>query len=261
MLDIPVFHDDQHGTAIVVLATLTNALRVVEQGDCATSRSSWRARARRVPPSLKLLLNAQGARNVISCDIDGAVYRGRDGLNESLGPGSREHTPTTSCMTAASRSAVVGADVFIGVSAPNVIGGDDVKNMAPGAIVFALANPDPEVDPDEAREYAAVVATGRSDYPNQITTVLAFPGVFRGLLDAQSTTITDGMLVAAARALADVVPAEELGPDYIIPSVFHPDVASGVAAAVREVAALAARPDEEVIPSGPGAADDGADPS
>ena len=108
--------------------------------------------------------------------------------------------------------------------------------MAEDAIVFALANPDPEVDPDEAREHAAVVATGRSDYPNQINNVLAFPGVFRGLLDAQSTTITEAMLVAAARALADVVPAEELGPDYIIPSVFHPDVASGVAAAVRDAA-------------------------
>jgi malate dehydrogenase (oxaloacetate-decarboxylating) len=130
----------------------------------------------------------------------------------------------------------VDADVFIGVSAPNVLAGEDVKTMHPGAIVFALANPDPEVDPDEAGEYAAVVATGRSDYPNQINNVLAFPGVFRGLLDAQSTTITDAMLVAAARALADVVPAEELGPDYIIPSVFHPDVASGVAAAVREAA-------------------------
>jgi malate dehydrogenase (oxaloacetate-decarboxylating) len=117
-----------------------------------------------------------------------------------------------------------------------VLAGEDVKTMSPGAIVFALANPDPEVDPDEAREYAAVVATGRSDYPNQINNVLAFPGVFRGLLDAQSTKITDTMLVAAARALADVVPAEELGPDYIVPSVFHPDVATGVAAAVREAA-------------------------
>jgi len=134
------------------------------------------------------------------------------------------------------KGAVVDADVFIGVSAPNVLAGEDVKTMSPGAIVFALANPDPEVDPDEAREYAAVVATGRSDYPNQINNVLAFPGVFRGLLDAQSTKITDTMLVAAARALADVVPADELGPDYIIPSVFHPDVATGVAAAVREEA-------------------------
>jgi malate dehydrogenase (oxaloacetate-decarboxylating) len=126
--------------------------------------------------------------------------------------------------------------VFIGVSAPGILVGEDIKAMNDDAIVFALANPEPEVDPDEAREYAAVVATGRSDYPNQINNVLAFPGVFRGLLDAQSRTITDRMLVAAARALADVVLPDELGPDYIIPSVFHADVASGVAAAVREVA-------------------------
>jgi len=132
--------------------------------------------------------------------------------------------------------AVRGADVFIGVSAPGILSGDDVKTMNDDAIVFALANPDPEVDPDVAREYAAVVATGRSDYPNQINNVLAFPGVFRGLLDAQARLITDRMLVAAARALADVVLPDELGPDYIIPSVFHPDVASGVAAAVRGVA-------------------------
>ena len=230
MLDIPVFHDDQHGTAIVVLAALTNALRVVgkELRDVKIVMAGAAGTA-----VLKLLLNA-GAKNVISCDINGAVYQGRDGLNENLA-WIAEHT-NTDCYVGDLVGAVVGADVFIGVSAPNVIGGDDVKNMAPGAIVFALANPDPEVDPDEAREYAAVVATGRSDYPNQINNVLAFPGVFRGLLDAQSTTITETMLVAAARALADVVPAEELGPDYIIPSVFHPDVASGVAAAVRDAA-------------------------
>jgi malate dehydrogenase (oxaloacetate-decarboxylating) len=182
---------------------------------------------------LKLLLSA-GGRNVISCDIDGAVYQGRGDLNESLEWIAAHTNP--GCYAGDLKGAVIGADVFIGVSAPNVIGGDDVKNMAPGAIVFALANPDPEVDPDEARDYAAVVATGRSDYPNQINNVLAFPGVFRGLLDAQSTTITDAMLVAAARALADVVPGDELGPDYIIPSVFHPDVATGVAAAVRDAA-------------------------
>jgi malate dehydrogenase (oxaloacetate-decarboxylating) len=232
MLDIPVFHDDQHGTAIVVLAALTNALRVVgkELADVKIVMAGAGAAGTAV---LKLLLNA-GARNVISCDINGSVYLGRDGLNENLA-WIAEHT-NAACYAGDLAGAVIGADVFIGVSAPNVIRGDDVKNMAPGAIVFALANPDPEVDPDEAREYAAVVATGRSDYPNQINNVLAFPGVFRGLLDAQSTTITDAMLVAAARALADVVPAEELGPDYIIPSVFHPDVASGVAAAVRDVA-------------------------
>ena len=232
MLDIPVFHDDQHGTAIVVLAALTNALRVVGK-DLKDVKIVMAGAGAAGTAVLKLLLSA-GARNVISCDIDGAVYQGREDLNENLQWIATHTNP--GCYAGDLKGAVIGADVFIGVSAPNVIGGDDVKNMAPGAIVFALANPDPEVDPDEAREYAAVVATGRSDYPNQINNVLAFPGVFRGLLDAQSTTITDAMLVAAARALADVVPAEELGPDYIIPSVFHPDVASGVAAAVRDAA-------------------------
>jgi putative AlgH/UPF0301 family transcriptional regulator len=233
MLDIPVFHDDQHGTAIVVLAALTNALRVVGK-DLQHVKIVMAGAGAAGTAVLKLLLSA-GAKNVISCDINGAVYRGREGLHESL-TWIAEHT-NADCYAGDLRGAVIGADVFIGVSAPNVIAGDDVKNMAHDAIVFALANPDPEVDPDEAREHAAVVATGRSDYPNQINNVLAFPGVFRGLLDAQSTTITDAMLVAAARALADVVPAEELGPDYIIPSVFHPDVASNVAAAVRDVAA------------------------
>src|SRR5487761_1390567 len=193
MLDIPVFHDDQHGTAIVVLAALTNALRVVGK-DLADVKIVMAGAGAAGTAVLKLLLNA-GARNVISCDIVGAVFRGREGLNENL-EWIAEHT-NTGCYAGDLAGAVIGAVVFIGVSAPIVIGGDDVKNMAPGAIVFALANPDPEVDPDEAREYAAVVATGRSDYPNQINNVLAFPGVFRGLLDAQSTTITDAMLVAA----------------------------------------------------------------
>src|SRR5246127_389458 len=215
MLDIPVFHDDQPGPAILVLAALTNALRVVgkELPDVKIVMAGAGAAGTAV---LKLLLNA-GARNVISCDINGAVYQGREGLNENL-TWIAEHT-NAGCYDGDLRGAVVGADVFIGVSAPNVIGGDDVKNMAPDAIVFALANPDPEVDPDEAREYAAVVATGRSDYPNQINNVLAFPGVFRGLLDAQSRHISDDMLIAAARALADVVSPDEIGPFYIIHSV------------------------------------------
>ena len=227
MLDIPVFHDDQHGTAIVVLAALTNALRVVGK-DLSTVRIAMAGAA-----VLKLLLSA-GATNVIAVDDKGAVYQGRPGMNENLA-WIAEHTNTVGYRGDLA-GAVKGADVFIGVSAPGILAGDDVKTMNDGAIVFALANPDPEVDPDAAREYAAVVATGRSDYPNQINNVLAFPGVFRGLLDAQSRKITERMLVAAARALADVVLPDELGPDYIIPSVFHPDVASGVAAAVREVA-------------------------
>jgi malate dehydrogenase (oxaloacetate-decarboxylating) len=126
--------------------------------------------------------------------------------------------------------------VFIGLSAPHILTGEDIKTMAAHSIVFALANPDPEVDPDAAGEYAAVVATGRSDYPNQINNVLAFPGVFRGLLDAQSRHISDAMLIAAAQALADVVAPDEIGPHYIIPSVFHPDVASSVATAVKDAA-------------------------
>ena len=232
MLDIPVFHDDQHGTAIVVLAALTNALRVVGK-DLSTVRIAMAGAGAAGTAVLKLLLNA-GATNVIAVDDQGAVYRGRPGLNENL-TWIAEHT-NAGGYSGDLAGAVQGADVFIGVSAPGILTADHVKTMNEDAIVFALANPEPEVDPDAAREYAAVVATGRSDYPNQINNVLAFPGVFRGLLDAQSKRITERMLVAAARALADVVLPGEIGPDYIIPSVFHPDVASGVAAAVRAVA-------------------------
>jgi malate dehydrogenase (oxaloacetate-decarboxylating) len=182
---------------------------------------------------LKLLL-ASGASDVIVCDDKGAVHTGRPGLTGSL-RWVAEHTNAGS-YTGDLAGALRGADVFIGVSAPNILTGADIATMAPESIVFALANPNPEVDPDAAGEHAAVVATGRSDYPNQINNVLAFPGVFRGLLDSQSRSITDDMLVAAARALAGVVSPAELGPHYIIPSVFHPDVASAVAAAVRDAA-------------------------
>ena len=232
MLDIPVFHDDQHGTAIVVLAALTNALRVVGK-DLSAVKIAMAGAGAAGTAVLKLLLNA-GATNVIAVDDRGAVYRGRPGMNENLA-WIAEHTNAAG-YTGDLAGAVEGADVFIGVSAPGILAAEHVKTMNDGAIVFALANPEPEVDPDAAREYAAVVATGRSDYPNQINNVLAFPGVFRGLLDAQSRKVTERMLVAAARALAAVVLPDEIGPDYIVPSVFHPDVASGVAAAVRAVA-------------------------
>jgi malate dehydrogenase (oxaloacetate-decarboxylating) len=232
LLDIPVFHDDQHGTAVVVLAALTNALRVVgkQMNEVKIALAGAGAAGTAV---LKLLL-ASGVSDVIVVDDKGAIYRGRPGLNENLA-WIASHTNAGDYQGNLA-GAVVGADVFIGVSAPNILNGEDVKSMADQAIVFALANPDPEVDPDVAREYAAVVATGRSDYPNQINNVLVFPGIFRGLLDAQSGTINDEMMLAAARALADVVLPDELGPNYIIPSVFHADVASSVAAAVREVA-------------------------
>ncbi len=232
LLDIPVFHDDQHGTAIVVMAALTNALRVVGK-DLRAVRIAMAGAGAAGTAVLKLLLEA-GASDVIVVDDKGAVYAGRPGMDDSLA-WIAGHT-NAGGYSGGLAGAVRGADVFIGVSVPGILAGDDVQAMNDGAIVFALANPDPEIDPDVAREHAAVVATGRSDYPNQINNVLAFPGVFRGLLDAQSRKITDRMLAVAARALADVVPPDELGPDYIIPSVFHPDVASGVAAAVRGVA-------------------------
>jgi malate dehydrogenase (oxaloacetate-decarboxylating) len=232
MLDIPVFHDDQHGTAIVVLAALTNALRVVGR-KMSSVRITMAGAGAAGTAVLKLLL-ASGATDVIVCDDQGALHKGRPGLTESL-RWAAEHT-NPGGYAGDLVGALRGADVFIGVSVSNILTGADIATMAPQPIVFALANPDPEVDPDAAAEHAAVVATGRSDYPNQINNVLAFPGVFRGLLDAQSRMVTDEMLVAAARALAGVVSPGELGPHYIIPSVFHPNVASSVAAAVRDAA-------------------------
>jgi malate dehydrogenase (oxaloacetate-decarboxylating) len=234
LLDIPVFHDDQHGTAIVVMAALTNALRVVGKKlpDVKIAMAGAGAAGTAV---LKLLLGAGATpANVIVADDKGAVYKNRPGMDPSLS-WIAEHT-NHGGYDKDLKGALSQADVFIGLSAPGILTGADIAAMAPRAIVFALANPEPEVDPDAALEYAAVVATGRSDYPNQINNVLAFPGVFRGLLDAQSRNITDGMLIAAAHALADVVSPDELGPHYIVPSVFHPDVASSVAVAVRDAA-------------------------
>jgi malate dehydrogenase (oxaloacetate-decarboxylating) len=236
LLDIPVFHDDQHGTAIVVMAALTNALRVVGK-KLADVRITMAGAGAAGTAVLKLLLGAGAtASNVIVCDDKGAVQPNRPGLDDSL-RWTAEHTNHDGYAGDLS-GAMRKADVFIGLSAPGILSGDDIALMAPNAIVFALANPDPEVDPDAAIEHAAVMATGRSDYPNQINNVLAFPGVFRGLLDAQSRVITDGMLIAAAQALADVVSPDEIGPHYIIPSVFHPDVASSVAVAVRDAATV-----------------------
>ena len=234
LLDIPVFHDDQHGTAIVVMAALTNALRVVGK-KLPQVRIAMAGAGAAGTAVLKLLLGAgANAADVVVCDDKGSVYLGRPGLDESL-RWIAEHT-NSGGYAGNLAGAVRDADVFVGLSAPGILSGTDIAAMAPNAIVFALANPDPEVDPESAMEHAAVVATGRSDYPNQINNVLAFPGVFRGLLDAQSRVVTDEMLIAAAQALADVVSPDEIGPHYIIPSVFHPDVASSVAAAVRDAA-------------------------
>ncbi|MFC7326937.1 NAD-dependent malic enzyme [Marinactinospora rubrisoli] len=232
LLDIPVFHDDQHGTAIVVLAALKNALRVVgkELGEVRVAMSGAGAAGTAI---LKLLMHA-GAKDVIVCDVHGAVHRGRDNLDSNLEWIAANTNPAG--YAGDLKGAVRGADVFIGVSAPDILDGDDVAEMNDDAIIFALANPDPEIDPDIAQLHAAVVATGRSDYPNQINNVLVFPGVFRGLLDAQSRTVNSDMMVAAADALAAVVTDDELGPHYIIPSVFHSGLSQHVAEAVRQVA-------------------------
>ncbi|MFZ5851386.1 MAG: NAD-dependent malic enzyme [Actinomycetota bacterium] len=230
LLDIPVFHDDQHGTAIVVLAALTNALRCV--GKALPAVRIVLSGAGAAGTAILQLLLAAGARDVVVADVEGVVHRERPGLTESL-RWIAEHTNAAS-YRGDLRGALAGADVFVGVSAPNILTGEDVATMAPDAIVFALANPDPEVDPVAASEHAAVVATGRSDHPNQINNVLAFPGVFRGLLDAGAREVSTPMLLAAARALAAVVSDDELNANYVVPSVFHPDVAATVAAAVRE---------------------------
>ncbi len=232
LLDIPVFHDDQHGTAVVVLAALRNALRVVGKrlADCRIVVCGVGAAGSAV---IRLLLPLAPA-HVTAVDVDGIVHAGRPGLDASLewiAAGTN-----AAGLTGGLRDAVRGADVFIGVSAPNLLDVADVAGMAQHPIVFALANPDPEIDPLAAQQHAAVVATGRSDYPNQINNVLAFPGVFRGLLDAGAHQITDGMLVAASTAIADVVPAENLNASFIVPSVFDAHVAPAVADAVRRAA-------------------------
>nr|MDQ4008654.1 NAD-dependent malic enzyme [Actinomycetota bacterium] len=232
LLDVPVFHDDQHGTAIVVLAALTNALRVVGK-DVAKARIVLSGAGAAGSAILRLLLLA-GVRDVVVADIDGVIHRGRDQLSESLRWIADE--TNAAGLTGDLAGALHGADVFIGVSAPNLFGAEVVESMADDAVVFALANPVPEVDPAVARRHAAVVATGRSDYPNQINNVLAFPGVFRGLLDAHSRTIDDRLLLAAAKAIASVVTEDQLNANYIIPSVFQEQVHHAVAVAVRDAA-------------------------
>ena len=231
-LDIPVFHDDQHGTAIVTLAALTNALAVVGK-DLATVRIVM-AGAGAAGTAVLRLLQAAGAKDVVVTDRKGVLHPGREDLH-ATSRWTAEHTNPRG-VSGSLVAALAGADVFIGVSGPDILTGGDIATMNDGAIVFALANPVPEVDPVAASQYAAVVATGRSDFANQINNVLAFPGVFRGLLDAQSKTVTTDLLLAAAHALAGVVTREELNAAYIVPSVFHPDVASVVAAAVEKAA-------------------------
>jgi len=229
LLDIPVFHDDQHGTAIVVLAALTNALRVVHK-TLPEVRIVMSGAGAAGSAIARLLLTA-GAHDLVLTDIGGVVHSDREALDPNRADLAGLTNPRG--LRGSLREALVGADVFIGVSAPGILNGDDVATMADGAVVFALANPDPEVDPSEARRTAAIVATGRSDEPNQINNVLAFPGVFRGLLDAGARHVDLEMEAAAARALADVVQPDQLNAAFIVPSVFDPAVTQAVAAAVR----------------------------
>jgi malate dehydrogenase (oxaloacetate-decarboxylating) len=234
-LDIPVFHDDQHGTAIVVLAALLNALRVVEKRleDVRIVTTGCGAAGMAVTRTLQ---NA-GARWIVGCDEGGALYRGREGLD----PAKQEYAEQTNPenLQGTADELLEGADVFIGVSVPGAIGIEGVRRMAARAIVFAMANPNPEIDPEAIESLAEVIATGRSDYPNQINNVLAFPGVFRGALDVRARTINPAMELAAAHAIAAAISNHELSADYIIPSVFNRTVAPAVAAAVAEAAQAA----------------------
>jgi malate dehydrogenase (oxaloacetate-decarboxylating) len=229
LLDIPVFHDDQHGTAIVVVAALRNALRVVGKPieNCRIVVSGVGAAGSAI---IRLLQRKKPA-DIVAVDIDGIVHTRRGNLDDNL-KWVAENTNKQD-VSGTLHEALVGADVFIGVSAPNLFGAEQVDTMADDAVVFALANPDPEIDPLEAQKHAAVVATGRSDFPNQINNVLAFPGVFRGLLDAQARNIDDNMLLAAADAIADVVDKVQLNASFIVPSVFDSAVAPAVAEAVK----------------------------
>ncbi len=231
--DIPIFHDDQHGTAVITLAGLTNALKVVgkKKEDVKVVTSGAGAAAISI---VKLLLSA-GYKNITMCDRKGAIYAGRDGLNWI----KEEMAQVTNLEKKAGplSEQLKGADVFIGVSAPGMVTKEMVQTMNEKAIIFACANPTPEIFPDEAKAGgAAVVSTGRSDYPNQINNVLAFPGIFRGAFDVRASDINEEMKMAAAKALADLISDEELSADYIIPKAFDPRVGKAVAAAVAEAA-------------------------
>jgi malate dehydrogenase (oxaloacetate-decarboxylating) len=230
LLDIPVFHDDQHGTAIVVLAALRNSLKLVKKNlsDCKIVMSGAGAAG----TAVARLLMQSGAKNIIAFDAAGVIHKDtktedpmRLWFIENCNPSN---------FTGTLSEGMVGADIFIGVSAANILKESDISSMGKDSIVFALANPDPEIDPYIARKYARVVATGRSDQPNQINNVLAFPGIFRGLLDANAHKITDALLIASAEAIADCVSPEQLNASFIVPSVFDPNVVTAVAAAVKK---------------------------
>jgi malate dehydrogenase (oxaloacetate-decarboxylating) len=230
LLDIPVFHDDQHGTAIVVLAALRNALKLVKKD--LKSAKIVLSGVGAAGNAIARLLTLDGASNIIGFNHHGVIHNDMKSDDSMQQWFINNSNPTN--FTGTISEAMIGADIFIGVSAPNVLTESDVASMAKGSIVFALANPDPEIDPVIARKYATVVATGRSDQPNQINNVLAFPGIFRGLLDANAHKISDRMLLAAAAAISECVSPEQLNTSFIVPSVFDPNVVKAVAAAVKK---------------------------
>ena len=233
LLDIPVFHDDQHGTAVVVLAALKNALRLVNK-ELEPLRIVINGAGAAGIAVARLLLRA-GARDIVLCDRAGTLYPER---TENMNPYKREIAQLTNPrgLRGSIHEVLEGADVFIGLSGPGVLTSEDVRRMAPNAIVFAMANPVPEILPEEAWGIARVVATGRSDYPNQINNVLCFPGFFRGLLESRARRVTEEMKLAAAEAIANLIKPSELNEDYIIPSVFDRRVAEVVAQAVAREA-------------------------
>ena len=231
--DIPIFHDDQHGTAVITLAGLTNALKIVgkKMEDIHVVVNGAGAAA----TAITKLLISRGLKNVILCDRKGAIYEGREGLNSAKEEMAKITNPEKKSGSLA--EVIVGADVFIGVSAPGVLTADMVATMAKDPVVFACANPVPEILPDEAKKAGvAVMATGRSDFPNQVNNVLAFPGIFRGALDVRASDINDEMKIAAANAIAGIVSDAELNPDYILPDAFDARVGKAVAAAVAQAA-------------------------
>jgi malate dehydrogenase (oxaloacetate-decarboxylating) len=232
LLDIPVFHDDQHGTAIVVLAAFLNALRVVGKRPEDVKVVLTGVGAAGV--AVTRILQAAGVERIVGCDRNGALWQGRSDLDGVKAGYAATTNPEGEQGTA--NELLAGADVFLGLSGPGAVSAAAIRSMAADPIVFAMANPTPEVLPEEVAGEVAVMATGRSDYPNQINNVLAFPGVFRGALDVRATEITEGMKLAAGHALAAVVRDEELGPEYIVPSVFNRDVVPAVAGAVARAA-------------------------
>src|SRR2546427_2307330 len=232
-LDIPVFHDDQHGTAVVVLAALINALKVVGKKLSDVRIVFTGAGASGIATAKLLML--EGARHIVGCDRAGTIYRGRTDNMNSMQQWFAEHTNEEGLRGSAG-DALKGADVFIGLSGPGVVSLKDIQTMSRDPIVFAMANPTPEVMPEEAGPHVRVMATGRSDYPNQINNSCCFPGFFRGMLDVRARSVNDEMKLAAAHALAGIVGDDELGEEYITPSMFDPRVVSTVAAAVAEAA-------------------------